>query len=486
MSKFYLTTPIYYASGPPHAGHAFTTTYADVIARYRRQHGDDVFLLTGMDEHGSKIAEKAAEENRSPQEFVDDVAAEYQKLWQSLDISNDIFIRTTSEKHKIGVRKFFDRLRAADAIYEEFYEGLYCAGCEDFITESKLVNGLCPDHAKPPELIKEKNYFLNLKQYLPAVREKIISDTIHIRPDSRRKEILNVIDSGIPNFSMTRDRTRVPWGIPFPYDDSQTIYVWGDALLNYLTALDFPDGDLYKKFWPADLHIIGSEINKFHSIYWPAMLLAADVPLPKSIFVHGLFTVNGQKMSKTIGNVINPDDLISRYGTDGARYLLLSQFPASEHGDIKADEFDLKYNADLANGLGNLFERIFSMLRLYNISPTDEETDPEIASACKNAEEEYHRRVGGCELFEALQTVFLFIKTLDRYINEKTPWNMAKEGERKELVRALNSLFHGAETIIEWLTPFLPEKMAHAKEYACKLKAGTLAEDKKLNLFPRL
>ncbi len=491
MAKFYLTTPIYYASGAPHIGHAFATIYADIIARYHRLKGDPTFFLVGTDEHGSKIAEKAHELGQTPQEFVDSIAAQYQKLWTALNIESDIFIRTTSDKHKSGVKKFFEKLRDTGALYEGSYEGFYCTGCEDFITESKLINGLCPDHQRAPEKIREKNYFFNLKKYLLAVREKIISGEFRIAPETRKNEILNIIDSGIPDFSITRDRQRVSWGIPYFYDESQTIYVWGDALINYVTALDFPDGELYKKFWPADVHIVGSEINKFHSIYWPAMLLAAGVPLPRGVFVHGLFTINGQKMSKTIGNIIDPMALIPTYGVDGTRYLLVSQFPASEHGDIRAEEFTAKYNSDLANGFGNLLARTYTMIRNSGLRGSDTlgdivNIDKEIQGLLRKGQEQYDRHFANYELFDALQTVFHAIKRLDRYINETEPWKLNAATDKEKLSEILETLRIGAEQVTKWLSPFLPEKCAAAQQFAAGLKTGSLPQDAKLNLFPRI
>lgn len=489
MPKFYLTTPIYYASGAPHFGHAFTTLYADVIARYKKQRGDDVFLTAGMDEHGAKIAEKAKAVGKSPQEFVDGLAEEYKTLWKKLGVQNDDFIRTTSEKHKKGVYAFLERLWQKGDIYKGEYAGLYCVGCEKFLTEKDLVDGVCPDHLRKPELVKEENYFFNLKKYLPLVKEKIVSGELEIFPESRRNETLSIIESGADDFSISREK--VEWGIPFPYDSKQTIYVWGEALTSYVSVLDFPDGEKYKKYWPADLHLIGVDINKFHTIFWPAMLMSAELLLPKKIFVHGLFTVNGQKMSKTLGNVVDPNDLINRFGADAARYIILSQFSALEHGDVKADEFDIKYNADLANGFGNLFERVFSMYLKYrsgdNKNMENKNIDAEVERLINEAKNNYQSHMDNIQIFEALRVVLLFAKHLDKYINEKSPWDLYKtKGQGAELDEVLDSLMAGVEKIINWLLPFMPEKMEKADDFFKKVIAKQQQPEDKLGLFPRV
>ncbi len=477
MNKFYITTPIYYASGEPHIGHAFAVIFADVIARYKRQKGFDVFFLTGTDEHGSKIAEKAKAAGKNPQEYVDEISKLYADLWKSLQIQNSDFIRTTSEKHKAGVEKFIEKLWQAGDIYQGEYEGLYCAGCENFILEKDLANGLCPDHLLKPELVKEKNYFFNLKKYIPFIKEKIGNNELKIIPESRKNEILNILSANLPDFSVTREK--VQWGIPFPYEKEQIIYVWADALTNYLSGLDFPDGEKFKKYWPADAHIIGADINKFHSIYWPALLMSAGIALPRKIFVHGLFTVNGQKMSKTLGNVIDPKVLIEKFGPDATRYLLLSQFPAFEHGDINENGFMEKYNADLANGVGNLFGRVFAMARRFEIKESG--LDNEVVKIINETKEKYEKWMENFQLFEALKEVFVLVKFLDKYINEKQPWKSPEN-----LPQILNSLLSGVEEIIVLLSPFMPQKMEAANDFLNRLKSGKIQPDEKLGLFPRV
>lgn len=468
-TKFYITTPIYYASGRPHIGHAFAAIYVDVLARYHKSLGKEVFFSVGTDEYGAKIAEKAKQENKTPQEFVDEISKSYIDAWSALNIKYSDFIRTTSQEHKKEVEEFIKKIYDAGDIYEGVYEGLYCVGCEKFLTEKELINGICPDHLTAPQKIKEKNYFFNLKKYLPEIRRKIENGGLKITPESRKNEILNIIDSGIADFSITREKEKVGWGIPFPYDDTQIIYVWAEALVNYLHA---------KEFWPADLHIVGADINKFHSIFWPGLLLSAGLSLPKNIFVHGLFTINNQKISKTIGNIIDPLDMVEKFGVDATRYLLLSQFPASEHGDIKEVEFITKYNADLANGIGNLFERVFTMVKNYKIK-----INSESLLLSDDTEKRYKNYMENFQLFEALREIFLFAKKLDGYITETQPWVLAKNNDPK-LEEVLNYLFCGTEKIIEWLEPFMPEKIKVAKDYAQRIKSGDYPEEK-LGLFPR-
>lgn len=484
MKKFYLTTPIYYASGNPHVGHAFTVIFADVVARYKKISGGEVFFSAGLDEHGSKIAEKAKKENKEPKIFVDEIAQIYLNAWKSLEIDYADFVRTTSGKHKAGVLEFVKKLKDNGDIYEGEYSGLYCVSCENFVLERNLENGLCPDHLVAPKQIKEKNYFFNLKKYLPEIKNKIEKGEMKITPESRKNETLAMLESDISDFSITREG--IGWGIPFPYDNNQTIYVWADALVNYATVLDYPDGKNFKKFWPADLHIIGADINKFHTVFWPAMLLSAGLSLPKEIFIHGLFTVNGQKMSKTIGNVIDPMEMEKRFGADATRYLLLSQFPASEHGDIKVDNFANKYNSDLANGVGNLLERSFTMMIDFKNGKINENSpiDSKIKSLAEEVEKKYNNNMDSCRLFEALADVFSLIKALDIYINEEKPWVLNKNKDEK-LEEVLRTLLFGIEKIILWLEYFMPSKMTQAKNYLAKLKKGDIEKGEKLGLFPR-
>jgi methionyl-tRNA synthetase len=476
MNKaFYITTPIYYATARPHLGHAFTTVTADVIARYHRQKKEKVFLLTGTDEHGAKVAACAAQEKVEPQAFVDTMAAEYQAIWKTLDIKYDNFIRTTLPEHIAAVQELLRRVEKSGDIYKADYEGLYCVGCEKFLTEKDLVEGKCPDHKTSPKPVKEKNYFFKLSRYTAEIAKKIKSGELEISPKERANEVLGILDAGLSDFSLSREK--LSWGIPLELDTKQTVYVWVDALINYLSGIGFPDEN-YKKYWPADVQVIGAEISKFHAIFWPALLLSAGVALPKKLFVHGLFTVNGEKMSKSRGNIIDPRALIKRYGVDATRFLLLSQFSAERHGNVAADLFDKQYNDTLANGFGNLLARVTKMLSQYEVKPDASHIDPVIAASVKEKSDAYHAHLEKFQLFEALQTTIALCQRLNQYVEEKKPWAIKKAGDEKSLQQVLSTLATGTQTLFELLIPFMPTKSAEA------LKG--LQDGQVIALFPRI
>jgi len=337
---FFITTPIYYVNDQPHIGHAYTTIAADLLARFHRLAGREVFFLTGTDEHGSKIAEAAAAAGMSEIDFCDQTVKTFLHAWSNLGIENDQFIRTTSERHLVAVQKILDAMRIAktddgrDVVYSDYYEGLYCTGCEKFITEKELVDGKCPDHLAVPEKLKEKNYFFRLTAFLPKIKSMIESGELLILPEERRREVLGLINLDLPDFSLSRER--VKWGIPLSFDSSQVAYVWVDALSNYISAIGYADDQVsFDKWWSQAevVHLMAKDILKFHCLYWPAMLMAAGVELPNTIFLHGFFTVDGAKMSKTLGNFIDPNDMVDRFGPDGTRYLLLTQYPFGIDGD---------------------------------------------------------------------------------------------------------------------------------------------------------
>ena len=462
MKKFYITTPIYYVNSKPHIGHAYTTVIADILARYYRlKLGEDkTYFLTGTDEHGAKIAQKAEEAGKTPLDFATEVAEEFKFVWKELNISNNDFIRTTEERHEKIVKELLLKLKDAktpkgnDAIYSGKYEGLYCVGCEAYKNPEDLVNGKCPEHNKEPELLSENNWFFRLTDFSEILHNKIEKDEIKILPAERKKEILSFIEHGLQDIAISREK--IKWGIKVPFDDKQVIYVWVDALINYISALGFPDGEKYKKFWPADLHLLGKDIAKFHCIIWPAMLIALNIETPKELFVHGYFTIDGQKMSKTLGNVIDPLDLVKEYGVDATRYLLVSQFPFGEDGDIKVEEFKVKFNSDLANGLGNLVSRVCGMLEKYcdNVIPKKKyNANFDFKKLQKRIDENYSEY----KIFENLKEIWEAIRWCDNYVAENKPWELAKAGKNDEIEQILYNLLEIIRNIVILLSPVLPD-----------------------------
>lgn len=452
-NKYYITTPIYYVNDIPHIGHAYTTIAADVLARYHRILGEDVFFLTGTDEHGAKVAEAAKMSSMEPKEFCDKTSAQFLRAWDSLDISNDKFIRTTDEEHKKSVEKFFNILREKGAIYEDKYEGLYCTGCEKFITEKELVDGKCPDHKVEPEKISEKNYFFKLKDYLDKVKELIENDVIKVEPENIKKEVLGLFKQDLQDFSVSRESVR--WGIELPFDKSQVSYVWVEALQNYISAIGFESNpEMFNKYWPADIHLMAKDIIKFHAVYWPAMLMAVGLEVPKEIFAHGFFTIDGQKMSKTLGNVIDPNVLVEKYGSDAARYLILSQFPFGQDGDIKADKFSEQYNDQLANNLGNMFSRIMKLAQ--DAKGKDIVSESEIKNKVGRIWSEYDEAMNNNQIVKGLDQVRMLIDFGNKYIDEKKPWEMKKKNI-DEFVSVMRGLVEMFRHIAWMIRPFVPE-----------------------------
>jgi len=435
--KFYITTPIYYVNDKPHAGHAYTTIAADVLARWHRIRGRDVFFLTGTDEHGAKVAEAASVAGRKPKEFCDQIAGKFKKTWQNLNIDYDYFIRTTDPKHQKEVVDFLTRLKKEGYLYEKDYSGLYCVGCEKFITEKELVGGKCPDHGQVPEQVTEKNWFFKLKKFLPLVNKKILFGELKIEPESAREETMGLFKQDLDDFSVSRQR--VGWGIKLPWDQKQSVYVWIDALLNYWTVIQKAGRG---KYWPPDLHLIGKDILKFHAVFWPAMLLAAGEDLlPRQIFVHGYFTINGQKMSKTLGNIIDPNLLVEKYGADATRYLLLSQFPFGNDGDISLAKLKETYNADLANGLGNLVSRVANF---------------GVKKAVFKSQDlfQYKGALESGDFYGAIVLIRKNISECNNLIEKEKPWEIK---ERNKLEKIINPILLKIITINEMIRPFMPE-----------------------------
>lgn len=427
MPKFTVTTPIFYANGVPHIGHAYNIVAADILARLYKLLGNEVFFLTGTDEHGAKVAEAAQKNNKTPQEFVDEISNTFKSAWKNLDIEYSDFIRTTESRHEKGVIFALNKLKEEGVLYEKKYEGLYCIGCEAFVTEKDLdAQGLEPLHKTKPILIEEKNWFFKLSEFLPQIKEAIETGRLKIEPQERKNEVLGLLEQGLADFSISRSKERLKWGITLPFYESQVAYVWVDALLNYITALGYgsEDQSKFEKFWPADVQLIGQDILKFHAIYWPAILLALGLELPKSLVVHGYFTVNGQKMSKTIGNVIDPNNLVEEFGSDAARYLLLTQFPFGSSGDIDVKNFQEKYN-DLANTFGNLVRRVFNLAEKYELKDISIDKFDESEFVGKTA-------LGNIQL---IQNIVDESRQINAELDKSAPWKEENPENRNEIIK---------------------------------------------------
>ncbi len=470
MKPFYITTPIYYVNDRPHIGHSYTTISADLLARYHRLNGRDAFFLTGTDEHGNKIAEAAAAAGIEPQKFCDEVVNHFKNAWNKLDIEYDDFIRTTEERHENAVKQLLTVLHGATTddgeavIYTGTYEGMYCTGCEKFLTEKDLVDGICPDHKTTPQLLEEKNYFFRLSGYLDKIKELIESNELVILPDERRREVLGLLNQELFDFSLSREK--VKWGIPLPFDPSQVVYVWVEALSNYITAIGYGrDEELLKKWWyeAETVHLMAKDILKFHCIFWPAMLLAANLPLPKTIFLHGFFTVDGEKMSKTLGNQIDPVELVDQFGADATRYLLLTQYPFGADGDIKRHRFVTKYNSDLANDLGNLVSRVVKMIEANFDGKLPEPTDgatgvQELISEAEDLPEKVENHINNFRIGSVIDETMNLVRSTNRFFDNNAPWKMIKEGEKEKAGGVLYACAEVIRIIAIMLNPTMPTK----------------------------
>lgn len=484
-NKFYITTPIYYVNAQPHLGHTYTTIAADCLARHHRLLGDETFFLTGTDEHGAKIAQKASEEGVKPQAFVDSVSAKFISAWESLNISNDNFIRTTDPAHKLAVQKAVQQMYDKGDIYKSKYEGLYCQGCEQFKNEKDLVNGLCPDHKIAPTWMSEEAYMFKLSCYQEELLAKIKSDELMIRPVERKNEVLSFIEQfGLNDVAFSREK--VKWGIPIPWDENQTIYVWADAFLNYLTGLGWPNSveaslgktgekkelNNFEKFWPADVQLIAKDILRVHATIWAAMLLSLGLPVQKQLFVHGFFLSEGQKMSKSLGNVISPEELIAKFGVDATRYLLMSATSFGHDGDITWKFLEEKYTADLANGLGNLVARVSNLLEKNEIELGLKSGSDKILTKTFNDAMEVLR------LDEALKILWRKIAESDEYLSDKKPWKLE---DKKEIKNVLEPMAQNILNIGFLLEPFMPET---SKKIVDQFTAEQIKKGD--SLFPRL
>jgi len=541
--KFYITTSIAYANASPHIGFAMEVCQADALARYHRMKGDDVFFLSGTDENGLKIKKTALEKKTDPQKFVDENSAKFQLLLDTLNVSNNDFIRTTDKnRHWPAAQKLWNKLVEAGDIYKNSYEGYYCVGCEAYLTEKDLINSKCPHHKKAPEKIKEENYFFRLSKYSKRIQEKIESRELEILPESRKNEILNIIKSGLRDVSFSRPKTVLDWGVPVPDDETQTMYVWCDALTNYISALGYGDDSFklrnatllssrtkpqrrersknianaanftlrslsryrsfgmtkkkdahfvaqssstnFQKYWPADIHIIGKDILRFHAAIWPAMLLSAGLPLPKKIFVHGFITSGGQKMSKSLGNVIDPFEVIDKYGVDALRYYLLKEIPSGSDGDFSYERFEEVYQADLANEIGNLTARIIALsIKTENQNSPFRKGGGEdfvvgnegnLKTKAESTWLDYEKLLNNFKLNEALETTRKFMSACDEYIEKNKPWQLKSEKKAEAIYNLLESLRQ-----IAWMIwPFLPET---ANKIFAQLFADEQERKKELN-----
>ncbi|MDD2696607.1 MAG: class I tRNA ligase family protein [Candidatus Pacebacteria bacterium] len=446
-NKFYITTSIAYTNASPHIGFALELIQADTIARYQRFSGKDVFFLTGTDEHGQKVVKAAENAKKKLEEFTDEISSQFKKLKDVLNLSNDDFIRTTDKtRHWPVVQDIWLKLRENGDIYKKKYQGLYCVGCEAFITKKDLIEGKCKIHQKEPEMIEEENYFFKLSKYSEEIEEKIEKNEVKITPAERKNEILSFIRQGLEDVSFSRPRKDLKWGIPVPDDDSQTIYVWADALANYLSALGYPNGEKFKDYWPPDIQFIGKDILRFHAVIWLGILLSLKLELPKNIFIHGYLTSGGQKMSKSLGNVVDPFELVKKYGTDSVRYFLLREIPSAEDGDFSYEKFEERYNADLAKGLGNLTARVLTLAK--NIKPVKEKFEKETEKVKNNLK----KSLEVPKFNEALVSIWGLIGACDRYIEEERPWEV-KENQKE----VIGNLLFALNEIAGLIRPFLPE-----------------------------
>ena len=456
---FYITTPIYYASGALHIGHCYTTVACDAIARFKRMDGYDVFYLTGTDEHGQKVQKAAEERGLSPQAFVDGLAERIQKLWERMDISNDGFIRTTDKAHEKAIADIFTKLYEKGDIYKSEYSGKYCEPCESFWTASQLVNGKCPDCGREVRDSKEECYFFRLSKYADRVR-KLLTETDFLQPDSRVKEMVNnFIDKGLNDLAVTR--TSFDWGIKVPFDEKHVIYVWIDALPNYITALGYGAGDdaKYKKYWPCDMHVMAKEIVRFHSIVWPAILMALEIPLPKRLYGHGWIMFGGDKMSKSKGNVVDPFVLTDRYGVDALRYYLLSSMPFGDDSNYTSELLLSSINVNLVNDLGNLVRRTFAMSKQYFggavKKPAADDRDAAYIKAIDALAAAVRTDMDKPEINRALEKIFGVIDLSNKYIDENKPWELKKTGDDIRLNAVMYNLLDGIRVCANMLLPFL-------------------------------